>query len=218
MSAVATKLLSKFKQLKPKWIKLLYLRKQFPDCLILSSNIADSVSLGRRVAIYRNVDIRRNVSIGNYSYINNGTIVASGTIGKYCSIGFNVQIGMFEHPVNYVTTSEKAYHLGNLGWKEIHTPPRIGNDVWIGSNTIILQNVIIGNGAVIGAGAVVTKNVEPYEIVGGVPAKTLKNRFPKQIIEELEKIQWWDKPDEWVKIHANLLNDVEEFVTVCKNE
>lgn len=81
----------------------------------------------------------------------------------------------------------------------------IGNDVWIASNVVILRDVRIGNGAVVGAGAVVTKDVEPYAIVVGVPARTIKYRFNDNIIQDLESIRWWDWPMELINKHRNLL-------------
>ena len=83
----------------------------------------------------------------------------------------------------------------------------IGNDVWIGSNVIILPGVKVGDGAILSAGAVVSKNVEPYSIVGGVPAKHIKYRFPKAMREAFLRIKWWDWPVE--KIKENIRNDTE---------
>ena len=81
------------------------------------------------------------------------------------------------------------------GLKEIKKVS-IGNDVWIGHNVIIVGNVTIGNGAVLAAGSVVTKDVPPYTIVGGVPAKEIKKRFSDSVIQEIEALKWWDKPEE----------------------
>lgn len=81
----------------------------------------------------------------------------------------------------------------------------IGNDVWIAAGTNILHKCKIGNGAIIGAGAVVTKDVEPYTIVAGVPARPMKKRFGDDIIAALEEIQWWNWPIEIINEHRNLL-------------
>lgn len=145
----------------------------------------------------RGVDIRNGVEIGDYSYVSPNTVIASGVIGKFSSIGYNCQIGMFEHPIDYISTSPKVYGAKNVfgfeeTWDEIKSPPVIGNDVWIGSNSTVLQGVSIGDGAIVAAGAVVTKNVEPYTIVGGVPAKVIKKRFSEDKINQLIRISWWD--------------------------
>lgn len=90
--------------------------------------------------------------------------------------------------------------------------PIIGNDVWIGANAIILQGVTIGDGAIIAAGAVVTKDVPPYAIVGGVPAKVIKYRFSDEVILKLLQIKWWDKPEEWIIQKLEKFTDVSGFV------
>lgn len=174
--------------------------------------VSRKATLEEGVCLYRNVKVQAGVHIGSNTYINDGSVVASGHIGKYCSIGYNVQIGMYEHPIDFVTTSERIYHACDDGnpckeYKEIKRPPCIGNDVWVGSNAIIMQGVNIGDGAVIGASAVVTHNVKPYEIVAGIPAKTMRYRFSEEIIEKLLEILWWDKPDEWISKYKNLFYD-----------
>ncbi|MEM5663830.1 CatB-related O-acetyltransferase [Bacillus toyonensis] len=112
--------------------------------------------------------------------MNSDTRIISGIIGKFCSISYGCQIGMSEHPTNYISTSPYSYGSSNIFgitpyFEEVHSPPIIGNDVWIGGRVIILQGVTIGDGAIIAAGAVVNKDVPPYTIVGGVPAKPIKN-------------------------------------------
>ena len=92
----------------------------------------------------------------------------------------------------------------------------IGNDVWIGSNVIIMSGVRIGDGAVIAAGAIVTKNVEPYSIVGGVPAKTIRRRFEENQIEYLRKIEWWNRSEDWIKKNAASFTDIEYFIKNIK--
>lgn len=88
----------------------------------------------------------------------------------------------------------------------------IGNDVWIGARAMILSGVKIGDGAVIAAGAVVTKDVEPYTIVGGVPAKPIRKRFTDEQIDALIKLKWWDKDDVWMRDHAAMFRHVEELI------
>jgi len=118
------------------------------------------------------------------------------TIGKYCQLGADVAIHTTNHPSTYLS----IYINNNLFQGELRKLKeikitKIGNDVWIGHNAIIVGNVTIGNGAIIAAGAVVAKNVEPYTIVAGVPAKKIKMRFSKNIIKEIEELKWWDKSE-----------------------
>lgn len=114
-------------------------------------------------------------------------------IGKYCQIGSDVAIHATNHPIKYLSTYvNKNLFKGELKTLREKYEINIGNDVWIGHNVIILGNVTIGNGAILAAGAIVTKDVEPYTIVAGVPAKPIKKRFSELIIQEIEDLKWWD--------------------------
>ena len=147
-----------------------------------------------------------NVTMDKFSYISKECDMKNCTIGKFCSIAPNVKAGFGIHPTQYISTSPVFYSENNpFGFcidkkffKE-YKSIQIGNDVWIGMNAIILDGVKIGNGSIIGAGAVVTKDVPDYAIVGGVPAKIIKYRFSQKKIEQLKKLQWWDKSDVEIK-------------------
>lgn len=117
-------------------------------------------------------------------------------VGKYCQIGANVAIHTTNHPTAYLSTYINK-NLFNGELKELKEAKKVivGNDVWMGHNVIIVGNVTIGNGAVLAAGSVVTKDVPPYTIVAGVPAKPIKKRFSDKIIQEIEALQWWDKSE-----------------------
>ena len=124
-------------------------------------------------------------------------------IGKFCSIANDVKIGTTQHPTGWLST-----HLFQYGHPNIFQPlPEyqpltfacsslpcvIGNDVWIGTNAIIMDGIHIGDGAIVAAGAIVTKDVPPYAIVGGVPARLIRYRFDDKTIERLLKVRWWDR-------------------------
>lgn len=150
--------------------------------------------------------------IGAFSYIRGGVIQWCESIGRYCSIAEGVRIGESAHPVDFLTTSPLTYDGFHFDWfdemqeaykgkrysselvntiKGANTPTSIGNDVWIGSNVTIMAGVKVGDGAVIGAGAVVTKDISPYEIVGGIPAKIIRRRFDEETVNDLLDLQWW---------------------------
>jgi virginiamycin A acetyltransferase len=114
-------------------------------------------------------------------------------IGKYCQIGADVAIHTTNHPVSYMSTYiNKNLFNGELVTLKENNKTIIGNDVWIGHNVIILGNVKIGNGAILAAGSIVTKDIAPYSIVAGVPAKQIKKRFSDEVIKEIEALKWWD--------------------------
>ncbi|RXR17753.1 CatB-related O-acetyltransferase [Flavobacterium amnicola] len=118
------------------------------------------------------------------------------TIGKYCQIGADVAIHTTNHPVSYMSTYINTnLFKGELQQLKQTNTVIIGNDVWIGHNVIIVGDVSIGNGAILAAGSVVTKDVSPYTIVAGVPAKPLRKRFSMQVISEIEALKWWDKSE-----------------------
>ena len=88
-------------------------------------------------------------------------------------------------------------------------PITIGNDVWIGDSALLLDGIIIGDGAIIAAGAVVTKSVEPYTIVGGIPVREIRKRFPTETVHKLLEFQWWNRSEEWLKCYASEFRNVE---------
>lgn len=129
-------------------------------------------------------------------------------IGSFCSIGQRVVIGHGEHPLCFISSSPYLY-LDSLGWKSASTPVHneywipdpivIGNDVWIGEGAFIKNGVRIGDGAVIGAHSCVTKDIPPYAVAVGVPAKVVRYRFPDSVIKRLLMTKWWDLDDEVIR-------------------
>lgn len=175
------------------------------NCSILKSELEGGVILNRNCAIDRS-------KMGFGSYLNQNTIVKNAIIGRFCCISWNVTIyGGSSH--NYSAPSMyTAYHWNylfhnhsDIGELDKKAKTIIGNDVWIGNGAIIINGVTIGDGAVIGAGAVVTKDVEPYTVVAGVPAKPIKKRFDEETISCLLKICWWNWPKEVIAVNERIL-------------
>lgn len=155
-------------------------------------------------------------------------------IGRYCSINDRARVVAHNHTIDWVSThpflsevcfappNEKVWSaiektgcpLGREKLLSENELVEIGNDVWIGMNAVILSGVHIGDGAIIGAGAIVTKDVEPYAIVGGVPAKVIRYRFPKEIIDAFLRIKWWDWPLEKIEENMELFYQPELFCKV----
>lgn len=213
-----------FREIFPRNIKEFYklvkIKKKYKNCKIDTPYIAPNVELSN-CKIAKDCDLRKNVKIDKNTYINQNTKVFSGVIGKFCSIGYNVQIGPFEHPTHFVGTQVYISEYENPGkgnWNSVSKPPVIKNDVWIGSNAIILQGVTIENGAIIAAGAVVTKDVPAYAIVGGVPAKIIKYRFDEEMRKKIETTEWWNKDEQWIEKNKRLFENPEKFLEVFYNE
>jgi len=166
--------------------------------------------------------------IGKFSYITEGARIQKAKIGRYCSIGPNFRVGMASHPIEkFVSTSPLFYSkYTNLRTSFVSKNKfithkftdksklffvEIGNDVWIGCNVTILDGLKVGDGAVIGSNSLVTKNVAPYAIVAGIPAKNIKFRFTKSQIKRLIKLKWWNKTKKWISLRVKMFENVNDF-------
>lgn len=191
------------------WRLLRKNRNKFLKIGYLSS--VQNTEIGLYNTIYENVGISNSL-LGDFVYIAPNTLISNTKTGKFCSIGPNVRIGLGIHPTHFISTFP-AFFSSKGQCQIVFTEEdqieeigkvEIGNDVWIGANALIMYNVKIGDGAVIAAGAIVTKDVEPYSIVAGVPAREIKKRFTDEEISALSEIKWWDKDISWLKNNARL--------------
>lgn len=155
-----------------------------------------------------------NSQLGKYTRISKGCSIVYTKIGNFCSVAGNVQIGAGRHPLNYLSTNQVFYNFNKLQNKWVHKIDfqenlqiNIGSDVWIGTDSFIMGGVNIGHGAVIGAKSLVTKDIPPYAIAVGMPAKVIKYRFPPEVIEKLLKIKWWDFDDATIEQHIELFRE-----------
>lgn len=179
----------------------------------------NNVEIGYYNTIYENVKIN-NSTIGDYVYISNDCRINTTQIGKFCSIGPSVRIGLGAHPTNHLSTFPAFYSKKNRCQISFVDQNKfdeygnvvIGNDVWIGYNAIVMSGINIGDGAIIASGAVVTKDVKPYSIVGGIPAKHIKFRFQDSEIQSFLLLKWWDKDIKWIKENSFKFHDINNFL------
>lgn len=181
-------------------------------------SIGVGCKFGRQVSVLGNV-VLAQTTVGDYSYIGGASKLKHCTVGRFCSIGANVQIGLGIHPTNLISTYPGLYpseaagakHFVRRGQRAESQAVTIGNDVWVGNNAVIVDGVEVGDGAVIAAGAVVTRAVPAYSIVGGVPAKIIRVRFPEDKVRFLLEFRWWDRGDAFLEEHAALFASPELF-------
>lgn len=193
------------------------LKNLFNPAVSLLSLIDSTSVVNRKAKIYQFVKIFRS-KIGAYTYIGRNTDIVCAKVGKFCSIASDCHIGMGTHTLNYISTSSiftEKHNATGFDWisnsslekVDPYKPVTIGNDVWIGLRVMVLGGVTIGDGAVVGAGAIVTKDVPPYAVVGGVPARIIKYRFPNEEIKSLMQIEWWNWSEDALRANLKAFND-----------
>lgn len=201
------------------------LSKKHPSCKFdLTAQILDC-DFEKNIRIFENTKMV-NAQVGAYSYIQTQGRIFNCQIGKFCSIAASVSIAPGIHDMNFVTThpslAQKTTPLPKVYARKdnLITSKKvtIGHDVWIGEKVVILDGVNIGNGAVIASGAIVNKDVEPYSVVGGVPAKHIKYRFDSETIAILQQSQWWNFSGEWFEKNYELMLNKEKFIQYLKND
>jgi phosphonate metabolism protein (transferase hexapeptide repeat family) len=186
-----------------------------PDASVKESTLGAWTWIGKGTSVIE-------CEVGDYSYLVDGCTAIYSRIGKYCSIASGVHINPGNHPTWRVTQHHMTYRrvsyrlderddIAFFQWRR-QNGVEIGHDVWIGTNAIILPGVRVGHGAVVAAGAVVSRDVEPYKIVGGVPAQVIKERFPRDVAAQLIQIAWWDWTREEIEQRIDELNDLDAFL------
>lgn len=208
-------------------LKLAYIRCKYRGCKVKISNTSE-VSTKSTFEGYNKIHehVYFKGKIGRFSYIGANSYI-NAKIGRFTSIAPNVRVLISRHPYTYpyVSTSPAFFSTKkqcNQSFVEEDKfseqefiydgyAVEIGSDCWIGDSVLIVSGVKIGDGAVVLAGAVVTKDVEPYSIVGGIPCSVKKFRYSNEDIEYLCRLKWWNKPLEWIKKNSFLFIDFDSF-------
>ncbi|TCM79280.1 chloramphenicol acetyltransferase [Rhodovulum steppense] len=182
-----------------------------PEYSITASHLGAYVEIGQGTRIL-------NSEIGDYSYCDRYADIANASVGKFANIASFTRIGPTDHPMERASLHHFLYRSADY-WDDAADDTaffvrraarrvRIGHDTWVGHGAIVRPELTLGDGAVVAAGAVVTRDVAPYTIVAGVPARPLRDRFPPTIAERLVALAWWD----WD--HAALRAALEDFRTL----
>lgn len=201
--------------IKSRISRIIACRKYRKDHITIGKHAdVKNARLGSYVNIAHHAQVG-DAAIGKRTSIGRYTKVRYAEVGKYCSISWDVTIGAIEHPIHALSTHafpyRKRFGLCDRDEQIDHKTVTVGNDVWIGCGAIIMPGTVVGDGAIIGAGAVVTHDVSAYEIVGGVPAKHISWRFPAEMIQQLEKIKWWNASDQFVREHIDLFSPTNDL-------
>lgn len=187
------------------------------------SAVLHKVTLGHYTEIAAGVSLTET-SLDDYTYVMERCDIIYSAIGKFSNIASDVRINPGNHPIEWVSQHHFLYRLQKygfadednasfFGWRRLQKVT-IGHDTWVGHKAIILPGVSVGNGAVIAAGAVVTRDVKPYSVVAGVPARPLRSRFPEPVWRVLEEMAWWDWDHQTIKARIDDFYDIRRFISL----
>lgn len=182
-------------------------------------SISLNTQLGYGVRILKNSRIS-NCRIGSFTYVGVDSKLSNVEVGSFCSIAQEVIIGLGAHPTDFVSTypgfysefASGATFFGTTHNFSEQKSSKIGADVWIGARAIVLGGVEVGTGAIIATASVVTKDVPPYSIVAGIPAKVIRYRFSDELINQLLSTKWWEKEPTYLRQMAKFMNSPEMFL------
>lgn len=200
-------------------------------CRIIDSRFGPDGHVGKRCKL-RSVDAGANISIGpdsriddaqigRFTYMARAIVLADIHVGSFCSIGPGVVNHLGNHPTRDFVSTHPAFYMADAPTESFVQEDRfssfggtvtVGHDVWIGADALLMDGVSIGDGAVVAARSVVTRDVPPYAIVGGLPAKVIRHRFVDSTIEKLLALKWWEKDMEWIRRHTPLFGNVKDLL------
>ena len=174
-----------------------------PEAVVVESRLGAWTEVGARASLAETV-------LGDYSYVIHDCDIIYTDVGRFCSIASFVRINPGNHPLERAALHHFSYRSRQFGlgedddqtffsWRRAHKVT-LGDDVWIGHNATIMPGVKVGTGAAIGAGSVVTREVAPFQVIAGVPARPIRERFSKTIQEGLLRIAWWNWPHEKLRL------------------
>lgn len=200
-------------------------RYKFRHAVVHSGVTVSNSTLGEKAVLFNSV-VLIDSSIGDYSYVQKNTELVKANVGRFCSIASDVIVGLAEHPTAMVSTSPVFYDptqplpacfVDNMLVSTEVSATTIESDVWIGHGVKIRAGVTIGVGSVIGAGSVVVKDVEPYSIVGGVPAREIRKRFDEQVCQGLIESQWWLLSEEKLATYSRYFTNPVVFLKMLQD-
>lgn len=207
-----------------------FFRRKLSGSNIKLPDTAAAYSKQAKLLVEPNVNFKHaefychTVQLGAFSYMHSGQLYMVASIGRFCSMGEGILLGVDPqgHPSHWLSThpfqyemkyaTEVANHNYQSSWQDVV----IGHDVWIGQDALVMKGVTIGTGAIVGARSVVTKDVPPYAVVAGMPAKVIKYRFPAEIIDQLLASQWWELNPAYIK--SLPVNNITAFLNALDKE